>query len=62
MTPDDDGFRLEDAVHRRSSRKPLFLGLVVGLVFVVIYLGLAHALHVREVRDLSTMVRQRVIR
>ena len=26
---------------------------LVGLVFVVIYLGLAHALHVREVRDLS---------
>ena len=35
---------------------------LVGLVFVVIYLGLAHALHVREIRDLSTMVRQRLVR
>jgi putative peptidoglycan lipid II flippase len=35
---------------------------LVGLVFVVIYLGLAHALHVREIRDLSAMVRQRLVR
>jgi putative peptidoglycan lipid II flippase len=35
---------------------------LVGLVFVVIYLGLAHALHVREIRHLSTMVRQRLVR
>ncbi|GAA2152467.1 putative peptidoglycan lipid II flippase [Humibacillus xanthopallidus] len=35
---------------------------LVGLVFVSIYLGLAHALHVREIRDLSTMVRQRLVR
>ncbi|TQM57795.1 murein biosynthesis integral membrane protein MurJ [Humibacillus xanthopallidus] len=35
---------------------------LVGLVFVVIYVGLAHALHVREIRDLSAMVRQRLVR
>jgi putative peptidoglycan lipid II flippase len=35
---------------------------LVGLVFVVIYLGLAHALHVREIRDLSAMVRRRIAR
>jgi putative peptidoglycan lipid II flippase len=35
---------------------------LVGLVFVVIYLGLAHAFHVREIRDLSAMVRRRLVR
>ncbi|HEU5159365.1 MAG TPA: murein biosynthesis integral membrane protein MurJ [Streptosporangiaceae bacterium] len=39
----------------------LTLGLV-GTVFVTVYLLLAHALHVREVRDVSDMVRRKVAR
>ena len=35
---------------------------LVGLVFVSIYLALAHALHVREIRDVSAMVRHRLVR
>jgi putative peptidoglycan lipid II flippase len=35
---------------------------LVGLVFVAIYLALAHALHVREIRDISAMVRHRLVR
>jgi putative peptidoglycan lipid II flippase len=31
-----------------------------GLVFVIVYVALAHALHVKEVRDVADMVRQRV--
>jgi putative peptidoglycan lipid II flippase len=33
---------------------------LVGLVFGVIYLGIAHALHVREVRQVADLVRQRL--
>jgi len=49
------------SILRRMFAASFEIGLV-GLVFVVIYLGLAHALQVREIRDLSAMVRQRVIR
>jgi putative peptidoglycan lipid II flippase len=35
---------------------------LVGLVFVAIYLALAHALHVREIREVSAMVRHRLVR
>ena len=49
------------SILRRMFAASFEIGLV-GLVFVVIYLGLAHALHVREIRDLSAMVRQRVVR
>ncbi len=49
------------SILRRMFAAAFEIGLV-GLVFVVIYLGLAHALHVREIRDLSAMVRQRIVR
>ena len=49
------------SILRRMFARAFEIGLV-GLVFVVIYLGLAHALHVREIRDLSAMVRQRIAR
>ncbi len=49
------------SILRRMFAASFEIGLV-GLVFVVIYLGLAHALHVREIRDLSAMVRQRIVR
>jgi putative peptidoglycan lipid II flippase len=39
----------------------LALGLV-GLVFVAVYLGVAHALHVREIRDVADMVRGKLRR
>lgn len=31
-----------------------------GMLFVIVYLALAHAMHVREVRDVADMVRRRV--
>ncbi|GAA6527850.1 lipid II flippase MurJ [Intrasporangium sp. DVR] len=31
-----------------------------GMLFVIVYLALAHALHVREVRDVADMVRRRI--
>jgi putative peptidoglycan lipid II flippase len=49
------------SILRRMFASAFEIGLV-GLVFVVIYLALAHALHVREIRDLSAMVRQRLVR
>ena len=44
---------------KRMFASALEIGLV-GLVFTVIYLGLAHALHVREVRQVADMVRGRL--
>ena len=44
-----------------SALKRMFAGAVeiglVGLVFGVIYVGIAHAMHVREVRQVGDMVR-----
>ena len=44
---------------KRMFASALEIGLV-GLVFFVIYLGIAHAMHVREVRQVGDMVRQRL--
>jgi putative peptidoglycan lipid II flippase len=44
---------------KRMFASALEIGLV-GLVFGVIYLGIAHALHVREVRQVADLVRQRL--
>jgi putative peptidoglycan lipid II flippase len=33
---------------------------LVGLVFLVIYLGIAHALHVKEIRQAADLVRGRL--
>ena len=44
---------------KRMFASALEIGLV-GLVFTVIYLGLAHAMHVREVRQVGDMVRRRL--
>ena len=44
---------------KRMFASALEIGLV-GLVFGVIYLGIAHAMHVREVRQVGDMVRQRL--
>lgn len=49
------------SVGKRVFASALEIGLT-GLVFGVIYLGLAHALHVREVRQVSDMVRRRLVR
>ena len=43
---------------KRMFASALEIGLV-GLVFFVIYLGIAHAMHVREVRQVGDMVRRR---
>jgi putative peptidoglycan lipid II flippase len=52
-------------IDRRSSTlERMFASAVeislVGLVFGVIYLGIAHALHVREIRQVGDLVRQRL--
>ena len=47
------------SIGKRMFASGLEIGLV-GLVFVVIYLGVAHALHVREVRQVADMVRGRL--
>ncbi|GAA2492198.1 murein biosynthesis integral membrane protein MurJ [Terrabacter carboxydivorans] len=44
---------------KRMFASALEIGLV-GLVFGVIYLGIAHALHVREVRQVADLLRQRL--
>ena len=44
---------------KRMFASALEIGLV-GLVFTVIYLGIAHAMHVREVRQVGDMVRRRL--
>ena len=44
---------------KRMFASALEIGLV-GLVFFVIYLGIAHAMHVREVRQVGDMVRRRL--
>ncbi len=44
---------------KRMFASALEIGLV-GLVFGVIYLGIAHALHEREVRQVADLVRQRL--
>ncbi|MEW1953407.1 murein biosynthesis integral membrane protein MurJ [Terrabacter sp. NPDC080008] len=49
------------SVAKRMFASALEIGLT-GLVFIVIYLGVAHALHVREVRQVSDMVRRRLAR
>lgn len=49
------------SVGKRIFASALEIGLT-SLVFGVIYLGLAHALHVREVRQVSDMVRRRLVR
>ncbi|WP_374969285.1 murein biosynthesis integral membrane protein MurJ [Terrabacter sp. BE26] len=49
------------SVGKRIFASALEIGLT-GLVFGVIYLGIAHALHVREVRQVSDMVRRRLVR
>jgi putative peptidoglycan lipid II flippase len=43
----------------RMIANALEIGLV-GMVFVAIYVGLAHLLHVKEVREAATMVRDRI--
>jgi len=47
------------SVAKRIFASALEIGLT-SLVFGVIYLGIAHALHVREVRQVSDMVRRRL--
>ena len=47
------------SILKRVFASALEIGLV-GLVFTVIYLGIAHALHVREVRQVADMVRGRL--
>ncbi|GAA2039239.1 hypothetical protein GCM10009740_34880 [Terrabacter terrae] len=49
------------SVGKRIFASALEIGLT-GLVFGVIYLGIAHAMHVREVRQVSDMVRRRLVR
>ncbi|WP_344113673.1 murein biosynthesis integral membrane protein MurJ [Terrabacter aerolatus] len=44
---------------KRMFASALEIGLV-GLVFGVIYVGIAHALHVREVRQVADLLRQRL--
>ncbi|MFC3808379.1 murein biosynthesis integral membrane protein MurJ [Terrabacter sp. MAHUQ-38] len=47
------------SIVKRMFASALEIGLV-GLVFTVIYLGLAHVLHVREVRQVADLVRGRL--
>ncbi|MFC7594339.1 murein biosynthesis integral membrane protein MurJ [Terrabacter sp. GCM10028922] len=54
-----EAIRQNSSTVRRMFASALEIGLV-GLVFTVIYLGLAHALHVREVRQVADMVRGRL--
>ncbi|MEO7131450.1 MAG: lipid II flippase MurJ [Dermatophilaceae bacterium] len=49
------------SILERLFTSGIALGLV-GLVFVVIYLGVAHAAHVREVRDVANLVRRKLAR
>jgi putative peptidoglycan lipid II flippase len=46
---------------KRMFASAVEIGLV-GLVFGVIYVGIAHALHVREVRQVGDMLRRRFAR
>ncbi len=47
------------SILERMLSNGVILGLV-GIVFVTIYLALAHALHVREVRDVADLVRRKI--
>lgn len=47
------------SVLERMISNGVILGLV-GVVFVTVYLGLAHTLHVREVRDVADLVRRKI--
>lgn len=49
------------SIIKRMFASALEIGLT-SLVFGVLYLGVAHALHVREVRQVSDMVRRRLVR
>jgi len=55
---------LGDPTQPSSTADRLFSSGIVlgftGVLFVIIYLAVAHALHVREVRELADMVRRRV--
>lgn len=55
---------LGDPTEPSSTADRLFSSGIVlgftGVLFVIIYLAVAHALHVREVRELADMVRRRV--
>lgn len=49
------------SIIKRMFASALEIGLT-SLVFGVLYLGIAHVLHVREVRQVSDMVRRRLVR